>query len=363
MYAAILAGGVGTRLWPRSRQSQPKQFSDIVGSGRTMIQATADRISGLVDATDLYVVTGMPYAALAAEQLPDVPTENILAEPSGRNTGPAIGLACLHVHRRDPKAIVAFLHSDHVVLDPAAFRAALVHAQEAAELGYICTLGIEPTFPHTGYGYIKRGERIEATGEGDGTLEIYTVEQFLEKPDRTTAESFLADGGYYWNGGIFVCRVDVMLDEFARQLPELAAGLSRIDAALAHSPEVADETLAEVWPTLPNISIDHGIMEHAKAVATVPLVAGWNDVGSWDALEAILEQDDSANFVAKGGLLTLESRGNIVYTDKQVVALIHVENLVVVDTGDTLLVGDKQQMQKVKEVVERLRELGLSELL
>lgn len=361
MYAAILAGGVGTRLWPRSRQSQPKQFSDIIGSGRTMIQATADRIRPLIHPGDLFVVTGMPYAALAADQLPEVPIEQILAEPNGRNTGPAIGLACVHIHQRDPKAVVAFLHSDHVVLDPAAFCVALERAKDAAEAGYIATLGIEPTFPHTGYGYIKRGEKIE--GIEHGPLPVYKVEQFLEKPNRTTAETFLADGGYYWNGGIFVCRVDVMLDEFARQMPELAAGLARIDAALAHSPEAADATLAEVWPTLPNISIDHGIMEHAQAVATVPLEAGWNDVGSWDALEAVLTEDETRNFIAKGGLLTLESHGNIVYTDKRVVALINVEGLVVVDTGDTLLVGDKNHMQKVKEVVERLRELGLSDLL
>ncbi len=361
MYAAILAGGVGTRLWPRSRQSQPKQFSDIVGSGRTMIQATADRIHGLVDPRDIYVVTGLPYAALAASQLPTVPTEQILAEPSGRNTGPAIGLACLHIHRRDPEAIVAFLHSDHVMLDSAAFRTALGRAQAAAEAGYIVTLGIAPTFPHTGYGYIKRGTPID--GLPTHPLDVYTVEQFLEKPDLNTAESFLAQGGYYWNGGIFVCRVDVMLEEFARQLPELAAGLSLINAALAHGPEAADATLGEIWPTLPNISIDHGIMEHAKAVATVPLEAGWNDVGSWDALEAVLKQDEMRNFVGQGKVLPVESQGNIVFSDKQIVALIHVENLVVVDTGDTLLVGDKQHMQKVKEVVERLRELGLSHLL
>jgi mannose-1-phosphate guanylyltransferase len=365
MYAAILAGGVGTRLWPRSRQSQPKQFSDIVGSGRTMIQATADRIAGLVDPNDLYVVTGLPYAALAADQLPQVPTAQIIAEPSGRNTGPAIGLACVHIRQRDPQAVVAFLHSDHVVLDPAAFRAALQRAETAAQAGYIVTLGVEPTFAHTGYGYIKRGIPVEGLSHDSGT--VYSVEQFLEKPDRTTAESFLEEGGYYWNGGIFVCRADVMLDEFSRQLPELAAGLARIDTALARSQDAADPifnaTFNEVWPTLLSISIDHGIMEHAQAVATVPLDAGWNDVGSWDALEAILEQDESRNFVAKGGLLPLESHGNIVYTDKEVVALIGVENLVVVDTGDTLLIGDKQQMQKVKDVVEYLRSQGRSELL
>lgn len=361
MYAAILAGGVGTRLWPRSRQNQPKQFSDIVGQGRTMIQATADRIRSVVEPSRLYVVTGLPYAALAADQLPEVPTEQIIAELSGRNTGPAIALACVHIHRRDPQAVVAFLPSDHVVLNPEAFCAALTRAEDAAKAGYIVTLGIEPTFPHTGYGYIKRSAAIDGLPTSD--LPIYKVEKFLEKPDRTTAESFLAEGGYYWNGGIFVCRVDVMLGEFARQLPDLAAGLARIDTALGEGSEAADAALAEIWPTLPNISIDHGIMEHAENVATVPLVAGWNDVGSWDALQAVLQQDDTQNYVAKGKLLTLESQGNIVYTDKQVVALIHVEGLVVVDTGDTLLIGDKEHMQKVKEVVERLRDLGLSELL
>jgi mannose-1-phosphate guanylyltransferase len=238
---------------------------------------------------------------------------------------------------------------------------ALQRAEDAAAAGHIVTLGIEPTFAHTGYGYIKRGAAI--TGLPDHPLHIYTVEQFLEKPSRPVAEQFLASGNYYWNGGIFVARVDVMLRAFADYLPALHAGLAQIEASLEGGPDKADSTLSEVWPTLPSISIDHGIMEHAPNVATVPLVAGWNDVGSWDALEAILQADDTRNFVAKGALLTLESQGNIVYTDKQVVALIHVEGLVVVDTGDTLLVGDKQHMQKVKEVVEKLRERGLSELL
>lgn len=365
MYAAILAGGVGTRLWPRSRQSQPKQFSDIVGSGRTMIQATADRIRSIVTPEELYVVTGLPYAALAASQLPDVPTDQIIAEPSGRNTAPAIGLACAYIHQRDPHATVAFLHSDHVVLDPLAFCTALQRAQDAAAAGYIVTLGITPTFAHTGYGYIKRGAPLThlSTADTQHGLDIYAVEQFLEKPDLTTAQQFLAHGGYYWNGGIFVCRVDVMLAEFARQLPTVAAALTQLQAGIAQGPDAAQAVLDQVWPTIPNISIDHGIMENAAKIATVPLDAGWNDVGSWDALEAVLPANDTRNYLAKGGLLSLESQGNIVYTDKQVVALIHVEGLVVVDTGDTLLVGDKQHMQKVKEVVERLREMGLSELL
>lgn len=361
MYAAILAGGVGTRLWPRSRQSLPKQFADITGSGRTMLQATADRLDGLVAPNELFVVTGAQYAELVAEQLPALPAANILQEPSGRNTAPAIGLACLHIRRRDPQAVVACLPSDHVFLHVSRFRDALRHAHTAAEAGYIVTLGIQPAFAHTGYGYIQRGDPIHDLPDSEPG--VYRVARFLEKPDRATAESFLAQGGYFWNGGIFITRVDVMLGEIERQLPDLAAGLAQIDAALDAGEPIGGPTFAKVWAGLPNVSIDTGVMEHARSVATIPLDAGWNDVGSWDALEAVLAPDADQNAVAGGEVLNIESRGNIVYADKHLVALIGVENLVVVDTGDTLLIGQKQQMQKVKEVVERLRALGRSDLL
>jgi mannose-1-phosphate guanylyltransferase len=279
----------------------------------------------------------------------------------GRNTAPAIGLACLQIRRHAPQAVVACLHSDHVILDSGKFRDALRHAYPAAEAGYIVTLGIQPTYAHTGYGYIQRGDPIDDLPDGEPG--VYRVARFLEKPDRVTAESFLAQGSYYWNGGIFVTRVDVMLDEIERQIPELAAGLAQIEAAWDAGEEIGSERIDRIWAGLPNISIDVGVMEHARAVATIPLDAGWNDVGSWDALEAVLVPDADQNSVASGEVLNIESRGNIVYADRHLVALIGVENLVVVDTGDTLLIGQKQQMQKVKEVVERLRALGRSDLL
>ena len=357
MYAVILAGGVGTRLWPRSRENRPKQFSDITGSGLSMIQDTAQRLEGVVAGSDLYVVTGAAYVDLTAAQLPQMPSSHILVEPSGRNTAPAIGLACLALKRQNPEAIMAILPADHVILNAERFRAALRRAAEVAQTGFIVTLGIEPTFAHTGYGYIKRSELLLATGD----LPVYRVDRFLEKPKRAAAEQFLIDGGYYWNGGIFVSRVDTMLRELARQSPEMYARLETIDAAFG-TPD-ATTTLETVWQEMPSISIDYAVMEGAQKVAVVPLKAGWNDVGSWDALETVLEQDEQGNSIARGEVLLLDSRDNIVYSDKRLVALINVNDLVVVDTGDTLLIGDKSNMQRVKDVVETLRSQGRTELL
>ncbi len=357
MYAVILAGGVGTRLWPRSRENRPKQFSDITGSGFTMIQETAQRLEGLVDGDRLFVVTGPAYVELVKEQLPQMPMQHLIVEPSGRNTAPAIGLAALHLRRKDPNAVMVILPADHVILHADRFRAALRRAADVAQKGFIVTLGIEPTFAHTGYGYIKRGELL-STADG---IAAYRVERFLEKPTRAAAEQFLADGSYYWNGGIFVSRVDAMLNEFARQAPEIYDRLQQIDAAL-DTPD-AQKVLETVWQEMPSISIDYAIMEGAQKVAVVPLKAGWNDVGSWDALETVLEQDESGNRIARGEVLLLDSRDNIVYSDKRLVVLINVNNLVVVDTGDTLLIGDKGNMQRVKEVVEQLRAQGRTELL
>lgn len=357
MYATILAGGVGTRLWPRSRQERPKQFTDITGSGGTMIQDTAARLDGLVSGDRLFVVTGTAFAALAREQLPHVPIEQILIEPSGRNTAPAIGLACIHLQRSDPQAVLAVLPADHVILDGERFRQALAQAAALAEQGYMVTLGIEPTFAHTGYGYIKRSHPLDPSGG----LPCYAVERFLEKPNRLLAESFLAEGGYYWNGGIFVSRVDRWLDELRRQKPAIYERLQHIAAAL-DTPQAA-AVLDEQWEAMPSVSIDYAVMEGAEQVAVVPLQAGWNDIGSWDALETVLEQDERGNSIAKGDVVLLDSEGNIVYSDKRMVALVNVSNLVVVDTGDTLLIGDKNNMQRVKDIVEQLRREGRTELL
>ncbi len=352
MYAAILAGGVGTRLWPRSRQHQPKQFSDITGNGRTMIQETVARLDGLVADEDLYVVTGARYEALTREQIPQMPVQNIIAEPSGRNTAPAIGLACAHLAQRDPDAVLAILSADHVIPDAAAFQQALRRAEEMASEGYIVTLGIEPTLPHTGYGYIQRDEVI-----AEGELPAYRVQQFLEKPDFETAQQFLLAGGYYWNGGIFVFRVGDMLAEIERQMPEMHENLHHVVEQM-----VAGEPFDKLWLQMPKVSIDYGVIEGAERMAVVPLRAGWNDVGSWDALVDVREADTNGNHIASGDTICIDSAGNIIYSDK-LVALVGVEDLVVVDMGDTLLVGHKSKMQDVKRVVEQLNAMERHDLL
>ncbi|MCL4861170.1 MAG: mannose-1-phosphate guanylyltransferase [Caldilineaceae bacterium] len=359
MYAVILAGGGGTRLWPRSRQSQPKQFVDITGSGRTMIQATAERLGQLVADDQLYVITGASFAEITHSQLPQLRDRQVIVEPSGRNSAPAIGLSCIHLQHRDPDAVAAFLPADHVIPDSERFQAALRRAEEAAQAGYLVTLGVTPTFPHTGYGYIKCGA-ILPSQQADN-LPIFTVERFLEKPNRATAEYFLNEGGYYWNAGIFVCRVDRMLAEIERQLPEVFQRLQQIGAAL--DTEQGPAVLGQAWQEMPSISIDYGVMERAERVVMAPLSAGWNDVGSWDALQAVLQQDVQNNYVAKGETLAIGSEGNIVYSDKYFVALIDVNDLVVVETDNALLIGHKTQMQRVKEVVEQLRDQGRTDLL
>ena len=358
MYVAILAGGRGTRLWPRSTQDMPKQFADIAGRGQTMIQETVSRLDGLVDDDEIYIITSGTYLDLAMTQLPQLPVGNFLVEPDGRNTAPAIGLACAQLHFRDPEAVVAFLPADHLIQDPNSLRDALANAEKVARQKQIVTLGIEPTIPHTGYGYIRQGHQLAL--DEDVSLPVYTVDTFLEKPDLATAQQFLVDGQHHWNSGMFICRADRLLDEIERQIPAVYECLSEIAEGF-DTPHSA-ERMANAWSRMPSVSIDVGVMEGAHNVAVIPLRAGWSDIGSWDALGDLLEQDPCGNSTVQGELLPINSEGNVIYTKRPFVSLIGVKDLVVVENDNALLIGHRDQMQHVSLVVDHLRKHGRTEL-
>ena len=358
MYVAILAGGRGTRLWPRSTQNMPKQFADIAGRGQTMIQETVSRLDGLVDDDEIYVITSSTYLDLAMTQLPQLPAANFLVEPEGRNTAPAIGLACVQLLHRDPEAVVAFLPADHLIQDPDSLCDALAQAEKVARQDQIVTLGIEPTIPHTGYGYIRQGHQLAL--DDDANLQVYTVDSFLEKPDMATAQQFLVDGQHYWNSGMFICRADRLLGEIERQIPPVYERLLEIYEGFDTLDSVT--ILAKAWSRMPSISIDVGVMEGAHNVAVIPLRAGWSDIGSWDALGELLEQDPYGNSTVQGELFPINSEDNVIYADRPFVSLIGVKDLVVVENDNALLIGRRDQMQHVSMVVDHLRKHSRTEL-
>ena len=358
MYVVIPAGGSGTRLWPLSRAAHPKFLHALTGGERSLIQTTIDRLAPLAPPERTFIVTGGAHAAAIARQLPDLPDGNILVEPAPRDSAPAIGLAAAIIHARDPEAIMGSFASDHLVHDEEAFRDAVRAAAAAAREGYLVTIGITPTAPETGYGYIRQGEPLDTGGP---TTTAYRVEQFKEKPSRAVAKRYLASGQYLWNASMFVWRTATLLDELERQLPELHAGLTRI-AADWDTPRQG-ETLGTVWSTLPKVTIDHGIMEGARRVATVPGRFGWNDVGDWDTLATVLPAGDGGNVVLGGGdaghhLAIDTQRSLIAPASGRIIATLGLRDVIVVDTEDAVLVCPRNRAQDVRQLVEALREQG-----
>jgi mannose-1-phosphate guanylyltransferase len=358
LYAVIMAGGVGSRLWPRSRSGAPKQFLDLFGD-HTMLQETVDRLKPLIPLERVLVVVGEAHADTVRAQVPGLPGENILIEPGPRGTAPCIGLAAVVLQQRDPAATTVVCPADHLIADPAGFRQAVVAASELAQEGYLVTLGIAPAYAHTGYGYIQRGA---ALGERSG-LPTYEVRRFTEKPDPAAAQRFVESGEYYWNGGIFIWRVATILDEMAGLLPKLYAELQPVTAAW-DSP-ARGKVLAAAWERVPRTTIDYGVMEKAERVAVVPVDIGWNDVGSWATLSGLVQGDDEGNVVhGRGRPVLLDTADTYVYTSAgRLVATVGLEGFVVVDTPDALLVCPKDQAQAVRDVVDRLKAEGLDEYL
>ncbi|MBC7220196.1 NTP transferase domain-containing protein [Candidatus Bipolaricaulota bacterium] len=348
VFAVIMAGGRGERLWPLSTRERPKQFLALAGAG-TMLQETADRIRPLVPAERMCVVALKEIAHLVREQL-DVPDENILVEPMGRNTAPCLGLAAVVLRAKDPQAVMIALPADHVIRDRDRFLTIMKAAVKVATGGdYLVTLGIVPDRPAAGYGYIRRGELFAKSGD----LEIYRAERFIEKPDHKTAERFIEEGGYYWNSGMFVWRVDAILKAITEQMPHLSAGLCEINAHLGRASWA--EVVERVYRNLPSISIDYGVMERASNVLVIPAEIGWSDLGDWSALGAVIPSDSQGN-VVRARHVGVETEGSIVYADnpERLVATVGLKDLVIVDTDQGLLVMPKARAQEVRRILELL---------
>jgi mannose-1-phosphate guanylyltransferase len=359
LYAVVLAGGTGTRLWPLSRAGHPKFLHQLTGTDASLLQATVDRLNPLTPSDRVFVVTGVAHAAAVSRQLTGLPEENVLVEPSPRDSCAAIALAGAVIARREPEAIMGSFASDHLIADGNRFISVIRQAMTGAEQGLLMTLGITPTRAETGYGYLQCGGEI-----GGGP--VLAVEEFKEKPTYEVAESYVKSGNYLWNAGMFVWRVDVFLAELTRQQPQLAAGISRI--AQAWDSPAREEVLGEVWPTLPRISVDYAVMEGAATVGrvgTVPGDFGWNDVGDFHTLGEVLAADAAGNVVvgqgtlAEPGVLLRETEGLVVVPHAgRLVAALGVHDLIIVDTPDAVLICPRDRAQEVKHLVDELKDKG-----
>jgi len=359
VYAVIMAGGVGTRFWPRSREKTPKQLLEIVSKG-TMIQNTVKRISDIIEPKNILIVTNKIQKPTVAKQLPQIPVENIIVEPIGRNTAPCIGLAGLFVRRMDPEGVMVVLPSDHIMQDEEEFRRILNLAIWVAyESSKLITVGIHPTRPETGYGYIQVIDEDDSTNPYF-SRGVFKVKTFAEKPNLATAQQFLKSGDFLWNSGMFIWRVDAIMREIERQLPELYRELVKIEEVL--DDKNYDQVLETAYRMIRNISIDYGVMEKTKEVYVIRGNFGWSDVGSWDEVFRISGRDDEGNSV-HGKAFLQGTKNTLVYSGDTFVATIGVDDLIVIATGNGVLVCKQGKSQEVKEIVDYLRRKHMPDFL
>lgn len=356
LWAVIPAGGAGTRLWPISRAGRPKFLLPLHGD-RSLLQQTAARLAPLVPPHQTLVVCGPGHAAAVARQLPALPDQNILVEPAPKGSGPAIGLAAAIIARRQPEAIMASFAADHAVRDQAAFEQAVAVAAAAAAEGWLVTIGLTPTGPETGFGYIERtDEAVMATEAGTA----FRAATFHEKPGREQAERYLETGRFLWNAGMFVWRASALLAEMARLQPELHAGLCEVVAAWGAPQQ--DQVTADVWAGLASSTIDQGVMERSERVAVVPAAMGWSDIGDWHVLGQLGNVDELGNSL-RGQTVTVATTNSAVWAESgRLVAVVGLDNVIVVDTEDAVLVAARSRSQDVGQVVEQLKRRGRDEL-
>ncbi|PZE20819.1 mannose-1-phosphate guanylyltransferase [Paenibacillus xerothermodurans] len=346
--AVIMAGGKGERFWPKSRTNLPKQFLNISGN-KSMIQQTIARLEKLIDISRIFIVTNELYAELIRAQLPLLPLENIIIEPIGRNTAPCVGLASLIIEEKYPDSTMVVLPSDHIIQNEEGFIKILQTAVEVAQdNSNLVTLGIKPTYPETGYGYIESTNQVSAING----LEVHKVSKFVEKPDQDTAQSYLEAGNFFWNSGIFVWKTSVIRNYIHELMPEMHDLLQTMRAAFQTSGR--NEVIRAEFHKMPDQSIDYGIMEKVSNIYVIPCIFGWDDVGSWTALDRINERDEHGN-VIKGNILNLDTKRCIIESDGKLIATLGVKDLIIVDTEDVTLICTKEKAQEVKLLLKELR--------
>lgn len=347
-HAVIMAGGAGTRLWPLSRKSKPKQLLPLFG-GRSLLRQSYERLAALLPPSSIYVITGTAHAAMVVKELPELPPENVFGEPVGRDTANAVGLAAAILSQRDPDGEMGIFTADHIINPIDSFREAVNRAYKAAveQPDALVTFGIRPTSPHVGYGYVRRGESI---GQ-----DVYVVEKFTEKPNITAAMRYVSKGMYYWNSGMFTWRIKTILDQIAKHLPNSYPGL--MECGQAWDTDNRDETVRRIYPELMKISIDFAVMERADHVLVVEMNCQWIDVGSWTALEQVVGGDGDGNVLVARNTINLASRGNVIVSDDDhLIATIGVDDLVIVHANDATLICTKRDAQGIKELTEKVRE-------
>lgn len=343
-YALILAGGVGSRFWPFSRVLEPKQFINIFGN-QSLLQNTISRLKGLVKPDKIYIITNHSYFYEVKKQIEKyrIPDANILLEPEGKNTAPAIGLCAQLILKADPQGILIALPADHYIKDMAEFRETVRAAAACAQDNYLVTIGIKPKKPATGYGYIKVVHNPKPIAN---RLKFNKVERFLEKPNIKKAKEYIKSKSYFWNSGIFIWKASVFLEEAKKYLPDLFKQLTKISVP---------GDIAKVWPKIKPISVDYGIMEHSKRIALVPAYFEWSDLGSWDALQELLSKDKEGN-VIQADSIDRDSKGICAFSRaNRLIATIGLKDLIIADTPDALLVCNKDKAQEVKEIVDKLK--------